>query len=142
MKDYLSNIFKLKGKVAVVIGGGGFLCGEMAVGLARAGVKIVIVDKSKDGMKKVSARIKRTGVECLTLCADVTNKGELEEALEIILKKFFRVDILINGAGINAPTPFFNISEEEWHAILDSHIKATFLGCQVFGGYMVKGAMI
>ena len=48
------------------------------------------------------------------------------------------MDILINGAGINAPTPVLDISVEEWHAIFDSHATATLLGCQVFGEHMIK----
>jgi NAD(P)-dependent dehydrogenase (short-subunit alcohol dehydrogenase family) len=61
------------------------------------------------------------------------------------LDTYGSIDILINGAGINAPTPFFEISEEEWHAILDSQITSTFLMCQVFGKHMVerkKGSII
>ena len=51
----------------------------------------------------------------------------------------------MNGAGINGPTPFLELGLEEWYAILDSQITGTFLGCQVFGGYMVekgRGAII
>jgi NAD(P)-dependent dehydrogenase (short-subunit alcohol dehydrogenase family) len=45
---------------------------------------------------------------------------------------------LVNGAGINGPTPFFDLSLKEWYAILDSQLTGTFLGCQVFGAYMVN----
>jgi NAD(P)-dependent dehydrogenase (short-subunit alcohol dehydrogenase family) len=47
------------------------------------------------------------------------------------------VDVLINAAGVNSATPFFDISEEEWHRILDIDLKSVFLACQVFGKAMV-----
>jgi len=57
--------------------------------------------------------------------------------LDTVLDKFGQVDILINGAGINSATPFFDITEEEWHRILDVDLKSVFLACQVFGKVMV-----
>jgi len=138
MSGYLTELFKLKNKIAVVIGGGGHLCSEMAYALARVGVAIAILDKNAAHIKKVVGKIKALGGKAVGHLCDATDKSSHEEALKEILKKFKKVDILINGAGINAPTPFFDIALEEWHAILDSHITATFLGCQVFGQYMVE----
>ena len=145
MAQYLSDLFKLEGKVAAVIGAGGYLCSEMASALAKSGASVAILDKNKNHLKVVSDKIRNEGGNVISVPLDVTEKEKHEEALGIILKKFHRVDILINGAGINAPTPFFDVSLDEWHAILDSHITGTFLGCQVFGRHMVenkKGSII
>lgn len=138
MPDYLTEFFNLKGKAAVVVGGGGYLCSEMAVGLAKAGVNIAILDKNEESLEGVVARIWKIGGKAAGWSLDVTQKQSLEEVRTKILKEFSSVDILINGAGINAPTPFFDISLQEWQTILDSHITATFLACQVFGKYMVE----
>lgn len=138
MPDYLSKTFNLKGKVAAVIGGGGRLCGAMAVGLARSGVSIVILDKDEASCKKALTKIKRFTSKATALPLDATKKADHQNALQVILKKFKKVDILINGAGINAPTPVLDISVDEWHAIFDSHATATLLGCQVFGAQMIK----
>lgn len=138
LSSYLAHLFALQGKVAAVIGAGGFLCSEMAFALSKAGVAVAVLDKNKEAMEKVSEKIKREGGNVLDIPLDVTNRKDHEKALESTLRKFGHVDILINGAGINAPTPFFDISLEEWHAILEVHLTGTFLGCQVFGNHMVK----
>lgn len=137
MSDYLEKFFNLRGKSAVVIGGGGFLCSEMAFGLAKAGVDVAILDKNEEKLKAAVEKIKSFGVKSFGIALDVTKKNELEKAKQDTLKRFGKIDILINGAGVNAPTPFLEITTEEWHAILDSHITATFLACQVFGAEMV-----
>ena len=65
----------------------------------------------------------------------------VDRAIEIVkktLKKFNKVDVLVNGAGINAPTPIFDVSESEWDSIFDTHVKGTLFSCQVFGKYMVE----
>jgi NAD(P)-dependent dehydrogenase (short-subunit alcohol dehydrogenase family) len=135
---YLNKLFALEGKVAVIIGGGGHLCSEMAAGLAGAGVKVAVMDKRLEKAENICRRIKRRSGAAIPLTIEATSKVSHQEALKAVIKDFGQVDILINGAGINAPTAFLDIKEEEWRAILDSHITATFLGCQVFGEHMVK----
>lgn len=137
--NYLSNLFNLNGKVAVVIGGGGHLCGEMARGFARAGCAVAVVDLRPEKAKEVADEIKAEGYEnVISVGLDVAKKQEHINALEQVLKEFGQVDILVNGAGINGPTPFFELTLDEWNSILDSQITGTFLGCQVFGEYMVN----
>ena len=57
--------------------------------------------------------------------------------LTAVLSRAGRVDIVVNGAGINSPTPFFDIGEEEFDRILRTNLKAVLFGCQVFGKYLV-----
>ncbi len=138
MSEYVSKIFNLKNKVAVIVGGAGHLCGEMALALAKAGTSIVILDKSEKKLKDMLTKIKKIHPRVIGLSFEATSKSEHQNALKSAIKKFGKVDILINGAGINAPTPVLDISVEEWHAIFDSHATATLLGCQVFGEHMIK----
>lgn len=144
MSEYLSKLFGVQGKVAAVIGGGGFLCSEMACGLASAGAAVAVLDKDKERLDAVTERIRRSGGEAVGVYLDVALKESHEQARDAILKRFSRIDILINGAGINAPTPFFDITLDEWHAIMDAHCTGTFLACQVFGEHMVakKGGSV
>lgn len=117
----------------------------MAPALAQAGASVALLDKKTDQLKTVCDVIGSAGGRSITESMDVTIKQDHERALEKIVGHFGSVDILINGAGINAPTPFLDISLAEWHSILEVHLTGTFLGCQVFGRHMVdrkKGSII
>ena len=132
-----NGMFSLTGQVAVVIGGGGVLAGAMATGMAQAGADIAIVDMNGEAAKARAASIATLGKRAIGIQADATRKADLEHALDVVLDEFGHVDVLLNAAGVNSGTPFFEISEEEWHRILDIDLKSVFLACQVFGKVMV-----
>jgi NAD(P)-dependent dehydrogenase (short-subunit alcohol dehydrogenase family) len=133
---FIHDLFSLEGKVAVVIGGGGVLAGEIQLGLAKAGADIAILD-IHDAEPR-AAEIRQAGRRALPLIVDATKKADLEAALSQVVEQFGGVDILLNAAGINSGTPFFDISEEEWTRILDVDLRSVFLACQVFGRHMVE----
>ncbi len=133
-----TELFSLSDKVAVVVGGGGVLAGAMAEGLAGAGADVAIVDYNKDSAEARAASIRQLGRKALGIQADATLKPALEAACRQVLDELGRVDILINAAGINSATPFFEIQESEWQRILDVNLKSVFFACQVFGKVMVE----
>lgn len=124
--------FKLDGKVAVVIGGTGVLCGVMARGLATAGAKVVLVGRSEEKAKANIDMIAAAGGEAVFEACDASQKAGIETLLANVLAKFGRVDVLVNGAGVNAATPFLDISEEEWDRIYAVNVKSVMFACQVF----------
>ena len=134
---YLHLLFNLSGKVAVVIGGTGELCGAMAEGLAGAGAEVVLVGRSAEKASARLAKIAAAGGNAWFHAAEATSKAELEGLRDAVLKKSGRIDVVINGAGINSATPFFDITEEEIDRIVRVNFKGVFLGCQVFGKYLV-----
>jgi len=146
MNHFIDELFNLKGKVAVVMGAGGHLCSEMARTFAKAGCAVAVLDLRLEKAEAVAEEIKSMGYKkVLPLAIDVAKKKEHEVCLQKIIETFGKVDILINGAGINGSTPFLEIELKEWYAILDSQITGTFLGCQVFGKHMLangRGSII
>jgi len=136
--SYLDQMFGLNGKVAVVTGGTGELCGAMAEGLASAGAEVVLVGRNAEKAKIRLDKIAAAGGKGWFHAAEVTSKEEVQGVLEAVLKRSGRVDIVVNGAGVNSATPFFDISEEEFDRILRVNVKGVFLGCQVFGKYLVE----
>lgn len=135
--SYLESIFSLRGKTAVVIGGTGELCGAMAQCMARAGAEVVLVGRSQEKAEKRLAQVEAAGGSGYFIAADVVTGHGLEALLAEVIERSGKCDILVNGAGANAPTPFLDIPEEEYERIFEINTKAVFLACQVFGAYFL-----
>jgi len=133
-----AELFSLKGRVAVIIGGTGELCGAIAEGLAAAGAAVALVGRDVVKAQKRLDKISKDGGKAKFFACDTASKAALEKLLADVLANLGRVDILVNGAGINSPTPFFNVSEEEFDKIIAVNLKGLMLACQIFGKHMVE----
>jgi len=133
-----TELFSLKGKVAVVIGGTGVLCGEMAEGMAAAGASVALVGRDAAKAKDRLDKIAKGGGKAEFFSCDTTSKAGLQQLLAEVVKKFGRVDVLVNGAGVNSPTSFFDITEEEFDKIITVNLKGLVLACQIFGKHMIE----
>lgn len=143
--SFIDDLFGVEGRVAILTGAGGHLCGEMARALGRAGCKVAVTDMRIEKAENVAAEIRSAGGEAIALKLDATSKADFQACLDQTVTTFGQVSIAVNGAGINAPTPFLEITLDDWNAVLDSQINSTFLGCQVFGAHMLeygKGSII
>jgi NAD(P)-dependent dehydrogenase (short-subunit alcohol dehydrogenase family) len=135
--DYLASLYSLSGKVAVVIGGTGELCGAMAEGLAGAGAEVVLVGRNEEKARPRLERIQPAGGQGYFVAAEASEKAPLQRLLATVLARSGKVDIVVNGAGTNSATPFFDIAEDEFDRIVQLNLKGVFLGCQIFGKYLV-----
>ena len=136
--SFVEDLFSLEGKTAVVIGGTGVLCGEMALGLAKAGAEVVVVGRSEEKGAERLREIDAAGGRAFFISADVASRDSLSALLETVVTKTGRVDILVNGAGVNSPTPLFEIEDEEFARILDINLGAILRSCQIFGRHMLE----
>src|SRR5436305_8641735 len=107
--DYLTSLYSLTGKVAVVIGGTGELCGAMAEGLAGAGAEVVLVGRNEEKAKPRLERITAAGGKGYFVAAEASEKAPVQQLLQTVLGRSGQVDIVINGAGVNSATPFLDI---------------------------------
>jgi NAD(P)-dependent dehydrogenase (short-subunit alcohol dehydrogenase family) len=135
-----SKIFDIKGKVAVLTGGAGILCSEIAKAIGEHGGKLAILDIEEDNLKPLSGHLSKMEIEHITIKTNVLDKKSLEEAAKKTLDKFGRVDILINGAGGNkteaTTSPdlsFFDLPEDAIKWVFNLNFIGTFLTSQVFG---------
>lgn len=132
-----SELFRLAGKTAVVIGGTGELCGAMAEGLAAAGASVVLVGRDAAKAEKRMASIRADGGQVSFESCEVSSRAALEELAGRVAAAHGKIDILVNGAGVNSPTPFLDITDEEIDRIITINLKAVMVACQVFGKLML-----
>jgi NAD(P)-dependent dehydrogenase (short-subunit alcohol dehydrogenase family) len=137
--------FDISDKVAVITGGAGILCSTMSKHLAEYGAKIAVLDLFYDKAKEVADEIVAKGGDAIAVECDVLSKESIEKACETVMKKYGRVDILINGAGGNkkeATTSeemkFFDIPKEALSWVLNLNFLGTVMPTQVFGKVMAE----
>ena len=136
--NYLTSMFGLEGKTAVIIGGTGELCSNMAKGLAQAGAEVVLVGRNEEKANERLREIEELGGKGYFAAADAGNRQSLNDLLDSVVEQSGRVDILVNGAGINSPTPFVEVTDEEALRILDINLVGVMRACQVFGNYFLS----
>lgn len=136
--QYLNGMFGLEGKTAVVIGGTGELCSYMALGLAQAGAEVVLVGRNEEKANERLKIIEAAGGKGYFAHADSSDRQSLNELLDSVVEQSGQVDILINGAGINSPSPFIEITDEEALNILDVNLVGVMRACQIFGNYFMS----
>lgn len=135
---YLHQLFGLDGLTAVVIGGTGTLGGAFCETLAQAGAYTYVVGRNEaNGHERVEA-IRKLGGHSEFFSADSTSRDDLEALLRHITQQGRNVEILVNGAGVNSPTPFLEITDDEWDQLLNVNLRSVRLACQVFGGHMLE----
>jgi NAD(P)-dependent dehydrogenase (short-subunit alcohol dehydrogenase family) len=135
-EGFLKQLFGLDGQVAVVIGGTGVLCGAMAQGLARAGASVVVAGRDPEKGAARVAEIESVGGKANFAPVDVMARTSIEGLLQKTLEHHGRVDMLVNGAGVNSASAYFDAKDEDWDRVIDSNLKAVHWGCQIFGKQM------
>lgn len=152
----LTKIPHLKGKVTVVTGGGGILCGEMARELARQGMKVAILNRTYEKAVHVVESIKEFGGEALAVQCDVVDVESVKRAEEIVFEAYGACDVLINGAGGNHPKgitskemlsledvdnkeliTFFDMTAGGFEFVMNLNFIGTLIPTQVFTKKMV-----
>ena len=133
------NYFDLSGQVAVVTGCSTGLGVQMAKALANQGAKIVAVARRKELIEKVAKEIADTfKVETLAVQCDITDTEKVNAAVDEILAKFGRIDILINNAGTGAVAPAEDITDDQFAGEMNVDLFGTFK----FARAAAKKAMI
>jgi NAD(P)-dependent dehydrogenase (short-subunit alcohol dehydrogenase family) len=138
MSDYLSELFSLSGRIAVVTGGSSGIGLGMATALARAGAQTVLVARDPGRLDEAATAIKAAGdqAEVSTVSADLADRGDLERAAEAAAARYGEPDILVNCAGINLRPPLAELTEADWDLTMAVNLTAPFLLGQRFGPAM------
>ncbi len=139
----LAQWYDFTGRTAVITGGSGALGGEMAAALVELGANVAILSRRTELPDHLQAALEKgSGTYCL-IQADVLDREALESAVQQVVSRYGKIDILINAAGGNNPkatttpeTPFFDLPGSALESVFDLNIIGTILPCQVVGKVM------
>lgn len=144
--DIIRQIYDLRGRSAVVTGGGSGLGRAIAWGFACFGADVAILDRNIAAGNAIANRIyAETGRRAIALEVDVSNEREVEGTIAHVTRAFDGIDILVNGAGHNIRKPLVEMTQEEFDSITDVHVRGAFLTCKAAGQLMrqrKKGSII
>jgi len=139
MSSYLSSMFSLEGKVALVTGAGRGIGQVVALGLARAGAKIAIF--SRTGAAETVSMIESEGGQALDLRVDVTNEPAVIEAIGMVVAKLGGLNIVFNNAGICIHQDTLDTKIEEWRSVVDINLTGEFIVAKNVGRYMIENGI-
>ena len=131
------NLFDLRGRVAVVVGGTSGIGRVLALGLADAGADVVATARRAALVDEVATEIEAKGRRTLRLETDVLDRGSLTGTCDAILKAFGTVDVVVYCAGVSKRVPTVDMSDEDWHRILDTNLTGNVHTYQVFAKPMI-----
>ena len=137
MNDPLA-MFRLDGKVSVVVGGGGGLGCAVALGLAGAGARVAIVDIDAERARATASVCIERGQQALALGVDITSRPQVAVMVEKVQQQLGPIEVLINAAGITRRYPAAEFPEAVFDEILAVNLKGVFLCCQEVGRHMIS----
>jgi 3-oxoacyl-[acyl-carrier protein] reductase len=125
-------------KVAIVTGAGRGIGKAIAIALAREGANIIAIDVDIQTAEKVAKEIKSLDRQALAIRVDVSDSKEVNQMVRSVLKKFKRVDILVNNAAIIKRGSIEDLTEEDWDRVMDVNLKGAFNCAKAIVGIMKK----
>jgi gluconate 5-dehydrogenase len=131
------DLFSLKGKTAVVTGGGTGIGFQMASGLAEAGADIVVCSRKVERCREAAASIEALGVRSLALRCDLHCEDESEQVVGATIREFGKIDILVNNSGKTWGASVEDLALEKWKEVLDLNVTGTFMLTQKVGKQMI-----
>ncbi|WP_040950018.1 SDR family NAD(P)-dependent oxidoreductase [Gorillibacterium massiliense] len=128
--------FSVEGKTAIVTGAGRGIGRALAIGLAEAGADVALFARTQSDLEEVAAEVRKIGKKAYPLRVDVTQREEVESAVEEVRGLAGNIDILVNNAGMNIRTPALEVTDEQWNTIIQTNLKSVFLMSQTCGRIM------
>jgi len=119
--------FDLKGKVAIVTGGGRGIGRAIALGLAQSGASVVVTSRTQKEIEGVAEEIRKTGGKALAIVTDLTVNEQLENLVNVTVKEFGRIDILVNNAARSFLRSLMDLREDGWDKVFNTNVKAVWL---------------
>lgn len=136
-KQFVNNLFDVKGKVALITGATGALGKAVAFGYGLAGMKVFITGRGEAKCKAVCDELEAQGIECGYSTGDPAVEADVIKVVNDAVAKFGEVNVLMTAAGYNHPQPIIEQELAEWQKIMDSDVQGTWLYCKYVGKQMI-----
>src|SRR5947208_14477333 len=127
----------LTNRTAVVIGGTSGIGRAIALGLADAGANVVPTGRREKLAKEVAQGVIARGRDSLAVTTDVSDTASIQKLADVTVDKFGKVDILVNTAGRTVRRPTLDVSDADWHDILDTNTPEILRTCPIFGTHTI-----
>jgi len=121
---------RVAGKSIVVTGSGSGMGRAFVLALAREGATVGVLDMRPDAAEGVRDEVVAAGGKAIALCADVSRRDQVAAALDSFVETAGRLDVLFNNAGFNRPMHLMDVTEENWHSIMNVNALGTLIGIQ------------
>ncbi|WP_394916593.1 SDR family NAD(P)-dependent oxidoreductase [uncultured Robinsoniella sp.] len=141
----IKKLFSLKGRNAIVTGGGQGLGKSMALGLAQAGADIIIAARHTESALKTKAEIEAEGVRCTVIQGDMRNEQDAKRMVSQVLQEYGEIDILFNNAGTWRGDDAEKVTTEDWKEVIDVNLTGPFIVSREVGKVMLeqgKGSIV
>jgi NAD(P)-dependent dehydrogenase (short-subunit alcohol dehydrogenase family) len=136
--SFLDELFSLKGKVAVVLGGTSGIGQAIARGFARAGASTIASSRDQAKVQAEAAELEKLGSKTLRVASDVQDRASLQKLCDEAVLVFGQVDILVVTSGLLKKMPTADLTEEDFVRVVDTNLNGTFRANQIFGRQMIK----
>lgn len=132
------ELFSLKNRVAVVLGGTSGIGQAIARGFAQAGAITIASSRDQNRVNAMADEFEFTGTRTLRLTSDVQDRGSLRRLCEETVLAYGQVDILLVASGVTKKLPTVEMNDEDWERVVDINLNGSFRANQVFGRQMLK----
>ncbi|AYD40193.1 SDR family oxidoreductase [Clostridium fermenticellae] len=136
-KQFVNNLFDVKGKVALITGATGAFGKAVAFGYGHAGMKVFITGRGDTKCKALCDELKLAGIECGYSIGDPAVEEDVQKVVKDAVAKFGEINVLVTAAGYNNPQPIVEQKLTEWKKIMDSDVQGTWLFCKYVGQQMI-----
>jgi NAD(P)-dependent dehydrogenase (short-subunit alcohol dehydrogenase family) len=127
----------LSERVAIVTGASQGIGRAIAVCLAHWGARVTLAARQRERLQDTARLVQEAGSAACVVATDVTRAEQVQAMVDTTLERFGRLDVLVNNAGTMLQRPFLELSESDWHGVLDTNLTSMFLCCQRVGQHFM-----
>src|SRR5436190_14033305 len=125
-------------RIALVTGAAQGIGAETARRLAAGGAKVGVLDLQRDAATEVADEIRAAGGSALALAADVSQRAQVQAAVDDLVAEYGGLHILVNNAGVLRDNLLFKMSDDDWTTVMEVHLRGAFLASQIAQKHMVE----